>query len=86
MDAQAARPPFGDLMTADHDLAIRYHTTSGTSGRVPLRVLDGPKDWGWTAEMWAYGFWGFENTPLRSCVFCILIRCLYRLLGRPLRL
>jgi len=68
MDAQADTPPFGDLTTADHDLAIRVHTTSGTSGRVPLRVLDGRKDWEWVAEMWAYGFWGFGIRP-RDRVF-----------------
>ena len=80
MDAQAARPPFGDLMTADHDLAIRYHTTSGTSGRVPFQYWtarktgDGPRKCGRTA-------FGALDTHLRSCVFCILIRCLYRLWG-----
>jgi phenylacetate-CoA ligase len=63
LDAQAQKPPFGDLTTVDHDLAIRYHITSGTSGRVPLRVLDGCKDWEWAAEMWAYGFWAFGVRP-----------------------
>jgi phenylacetate-CoA ligase len=63
LDAQAQKPPFGDLTAVDHDLAIRFHITSGTSGRVPLRVLDGCKDWEWAAEMWAYGFWGFGVRP-----------------------
>ena len=63
MDAQMEKPAFGDLTTVDHDLAIRFHTTSGTSGRVPLRVLDGCKDWEWAAEMWAYGFWAFGVRP-----------------------
>jgi phenylacetate-CoA ligase len=63
MEAQIDRPIFGDLTTVDHDLAIRYHLTSGTSGRVPIRVLDGRKDWEWIAEMWAYGFWGFGVRP-----------------------
>ncbi len=63
MAAQVAQPIFGDLTTVDHDLAIRYHLTSGTSGRVPIRVLDGRKDWEWIAEMWAYGFWGFGVRP-----------------------
>lgn len=63
MEAQAEKPPFGDLTAVDHDLAIRFHTTSGTSGRVPLRVLDGRKDWEWIAEMWAYGFWAFGVRP-----------------------
>jgi phenylacetate-CoA ligase len=63
MDAQMERPVFGDLTTVEHDLAIRYHLTSGTSGRVPIRVLDGRKDWEWIAEMWAYGFWAFGVRP-----------------------
>ena len=63
MDAQIEKPAFGDLTTVDQDLAIRYHLTSGTSGRVPIRVLDGRKDWEWIAEMWAYGFWGFGVRP-----------------------
>ncbi|MFN8059747.1 MAG: AMP-binding protein [Vicinamibacterales bacterium] len=68
MDAQVAQPLFGDLTTVDHDLAIRYHFTSGTTGRTPLRVLDGMKDWEWVAEMWAYGFWGAGVRP-RDRVF-----------------
>jgi phenylacetate-CoA ligase len=63
MEAQIADPPFGGLTTVEHDLAIRYHLTSGTSGRVPIRVLDGRKDWEWIAEMWAYGFWAFGVRP-----------------------
>ena len=59
MECQAKKPPFGDLITATRDEAIRYHLTSGTSGRQPLRVLDGTKDWEWVAEMWCYGFWAF---------------------------
>ena len=44
MDCQAETPLFGDLITAPREQAIRYHLTSGTSGRQPLRVLDGMKD------------------------------------------
>jgi phenylacetate-CoA ligase len=69
MAAQVDRPMFGDLTTVDHDLAIRYHLTSGTSGRVPIRVLDGRKDWEWVAEMWAYGFWGFGVRPCDRVFF-----------------
>ena len=63
MDAQAEAPPFGSLLTVRSDHAVRYHTTSGTTGRTPLRVLDGTKDWEWIAEMWAYGLWGFGLRP-----------------------
>ncbi|MCH8113249.1 MAG: phenylacetate--CoA ligase family protein, partial [Proteobacteria bacterium] len=69
MDNQAEHPLFGDLITADRDVAIRYHLTSGTSGRTPLRVLDGMKDWEWIAEMWCYGFWGFGVRPTDTVFF-----------------
>ncbi|MHC5064167.1 MAG: phenylacetate--CoA ligase family protein [Planctomycetota bacterium] len=63
MACQAEQPMFGDMLTRDVDEAIRYHLTSGTSGRQPLRVLDSRKDWSWIAEMWCYGFWGFGIRP-----------------------
>lgn len=63
MDSQAAQPPFGRLPVIGHEQAIRLHTTSGTSGAEPLRVLDGRKDWAWMAEMWCYGLWGFGVRP-----------------------
>jgi phenylacetate-CoA ligase len=59
MASQDRQPPFGDLPVAGPDAAIRYHYTSGTSGRTPIRALDGMKDWEWIADMWAYGFWAF---------------------------
>jgi phenylacetate-CoA ligase len=37
--------------------------TSGTTGKTPIRVLDGMKDWEWIAEMWCYGLWGFGVRP-----------------------
>jgi len=56
MAAIADKPLYGDLLTVPAARAIRYHLTSGTSGRTPLRVLDGARDWQWIAECWAYGF------------------------------
>ncbi|MCZ6786682.1 MAG: phenylacetate--CoA ligase family protein [Planctomycetota bacterium] len=69
MECQAEQPLFGDLITATRNEAIRYHLTSGTSGRQPLRVLDGTKDWEWIAEMWCYGFWGFGVRPTDTVFF-----------------
>jgi phenylacetate-CoA ligase len=69
MDAQAEAPPFGPLLTVPPEYAIRYHTTSGTTGRTPLRVLDGMKDWEWIAEMWCYGLWGFGLRPSDVVLF-----------------
>ncbi len=59
MDSQRSHPPFGELCVTPPEQAIRYHTTSGTAGRTPLRVLDSRTDWKWIAECWCYGFHGF---------------------------
>jgi phenylacetate-CoA ligase len=69
MANQAEKPLFGDLITRPPSDAIRYHLTSGTSGRQPLRVLDSRKDWSWIADMWCYGFWGFGIRPADTVFF-----------------
>ncbi len=63
MKSQAEHPPFGRLPAAGADAAIRLHTTSGTSGKQPLRALDTRKDWSWAAEMWCYALWGAGVRP-----------------------
>jgi phenylacetate-CoA ligase len=63
MSSISEHPLFGDLPATDETNAIRYHLTSGTSGRTPIRVLDGTKDWDWIGEMWCYGIWGFGVRP-----------------------
>jgi phenylacetate-CoA ligase len=63
MASQAAAPPYGELPVIGPEAAIRLHTTSGTSGKEPLRALDTRKDWAWAAEMWAYGVWGCGIRP-----------------------
>jgi phenylacetate-CoA ligase len=62
MQGQLDDPPFG-VLAATPDKAIRYHMTSGTTGKTPIRVLDSMKDWEWIAEMWCYGLWGFAVRP-----------------------
>jgi phenylacetate-CoA ligase len=69
MEAQAAHPPYGDLPAAPVETAIRLHTTSGTTGRMPLRALDGMKDWEWIAEMWCHGFHAFGVRPRDTVYF-----------------
>lgn len=69
MACQAEKPLFGDLITRPQEDAIRYHLTSGTSGRQPLRVLDSRRDWSWIADMWCYGFWGFGIRPTDTVFF-----------------
>jgi len=69
MASIADQPLFGDLPATAPANAIRYHLTSGTSGRTPIRVLDSTKDWDWIAEMWCYGLWGFGIRPQDSVYF-----------------
>jgi phenylacetate-CoA ligase len=69
MEVQEEDPPYGPVLAAPPEAAIRYHTTSGTSGRRPLAVLDSAKDWEWIAEMWCYGFWGFGVRPADTVFF-----------------
>ncbi|HET6499920.1 MAG TPA: hypothetical protein VFG87_04060 [Amycolatopsis sp.] len=63
MAEQAEFPPYGRLPAIEPRQAVRVHTTSGTSGREPLRALDSRKDWAWAAEMWCYGLWGAGVRP-----------------------
>jgi phenylacetate-CoA ligase len=63
MEGQIEQPPYGTMLAAPEEKAIRYHMTSGTTGRTPIRVLDSMKDWEWIAEMWCYGLWGFGIRP-----------------------
>ena len=69
MDQQLEHPPYGPFLAEDPSTAIRYHMTSGTTGRTPIRVLDGMKDWEWIAECWCYGFWGFGIRPSDTVFF-----------------
>src|SRR5438093_1107819 len=64
MEGQLEEPPYGTNVAAPKDAAIRYHMTSGTTGKTPIRVLDGMKDWEWIAEMWCFGLWGFGVRPV----------------------
>jgi phenylacetate-CoA ligase len=69
MQGQLDDPPYGPILAAPRESAIRYHLTSGTTGRTPIRVLDSMKDWEWIAEMWCYGFWGFGVRPSDAVFF-----------------
>ncbi len=59
LENQEAHPPYGDMLTAPPTVAVAYHTTSGTSGRTPLRALESPRDWDWGAQAWARSLYGF---------------------------
>jgi phenylacetate-CoA ligase len=63
MQSLQDKPLFGEMLATRPENAIRYHLTSGTTGRTPIRVLDSTKDWDWINEMWCYGLWGFGIRP-----------------------
>jgi phenylacetate-CoA ligase len=69
MQGQLDDPPYGPILAAPEESAIRYHLTSGTTGRTPIRVLDSMKDWEWITEMWCYAFWGFGVRPSDAVFF-----------------
>ena len=69
MQGQVDHPPYGPILATDPANAIRYHMTSGTTGKTPIRVLDSMKDWEWIAEIWCYGFWGFGVRPADTVFF-----------------
>jgi phenylacetate-CoA ligase len=69
MASQQEDPPFGPILAQPPHAAMRFHTTSGTTGSRPLAVLDSPKDWEWIAEMWCYALWGFGVRPADTVFF-----------------
>ncbi len=69
MEALTQKPLFGDMLSTDPRNAVRYHLTSGTIGRTPIRVLDSTKDWDWINEMWCYGLWAFGVRPEDTVYF-----------------
>ena len=48
---QTAYPPYGRNHSYPEDSYIRYHQTSGTTGR-PLKVLDTIASWDWWSDCW----------------------------------
>ncbi len=53
IDDQAVNPPFGTNLTFPLEQYVKYHQTSGTTGR-PYRVLDTRSDWDWWERCWAF--------------------------------
>ncbi len=63
LDSQEQEPLFGDILAAPIEFVMNYHQTSGTSGRTPLRVADGRRDWSWMVDAWAEGLWALGVRP-----------------------
>lgn len=54
---QEENGPYGTNVTYSLDKYVRYHQTSGTTGK-PLKWLDTHETWDWQATTWAYTFTG----------------------------
>lgn len=63
LESQEAQPLFGDIFATSTEHMMNYHQTSGTSGKNPLRVTDGRRDWAWMVDAWAEGLWAFGIRP-----------------------
>jgi phenylacetate-CoA ligase len=60
---QLANPPFGSRLAMSVDQALRYHATSGTTGKPPVRAFDTERDWLWGADAWAASLYNFGVRP-----------------------
>ncbi len=50
---QAEHPPFGTNLTYPLERYVRFHQTSGTTGR-PMRWLDTAESWDWWIRCWTF--------------------------------
>jgi phenylacetate-CoA ligase len=60
---QLDNPPFGTRHTLPLDLPLRYHSTSGTTGKPPVRAFDSERDWLWGGDAWATSLYNFGIRP-----------------------
>ncbi len=60
---QLKNPPYGTRLAVPLDTALRYHTTSGTTGKPPVKAFDTERDWIWGADAWAASLYNFGVRP-----------------------
>ena len=60
---QLENPPFGTRMAISIEKALRYHATSGTTGKPAVRAFDTERDWIWGADAWAASLYNFGVRP-----------------------
>jgi phenylacetate-CoA ligase len=60
---QAQSPPYGTNLTYTLETYTRFHQTSGTTGRAPIRWLDTEESWDWWANCWGHVFRGAGIGP-----------------------
>ena len=59
---QTNNPPFGTNLTYPLEKYVKYHQTSGTTGR-PYRCLDSEEDWRWWTRCWCFVHTGIGIGP-----------------------
>jgi phenylacetate-CoA ligase len=60
---QARCPPYGTNLTYPLERYIKFHQTSGTTGKAPIRWLDTEESWDWWARCWGHVFRGAGVGP-----------------------
>lgn len=60
---QLENPPFGTRLALPLENVLRYHTTSGTTGKPPVRAFDTERDWIWGGDCWAASLYNFGVRP-----------------------
>jgi phenylacetate-CoA ligase len=55
---QQNEPPFGTDLTYPLERYVKFHQTSGTTGKAPIRWLDTEASWEWWANCWGHVFRG----------------------------
>ena len=56
---QLDNPPYGTRLAIPPESALRYHTTSGTTGKPPVKAFDSERDWIWGGDAWASSLYNF---------------------------
>lgn len=60
---QLEHPPFGTRLALPLGTVLRYHATSGTTGKPPVKAFDTERDWLWGADTWAASLYNFGVRP-----------------------
>lgn len=60
---QSENPPYGTRLTLPAENTLRYHATSGTTGKPPVKAFDTERDWIWGADAWASSLYNFGLRP-----------------------
>lgn len=60
---QRSNPPYGTRLALRPELALRYHATSGTTGKPAVKAFDSERDRLWGGDAWAASLYNFGIRP-----------------------